>query len=585
MLYLYDYYYITWLPEWSHLIASCPTRVHVPQEACVINTPLSLTAWKSLLTEHPHQELVQFFTTGISNGFRIGFSQSKFFQLKRARKNIQSADLHKQVVDSYLQEELSTGRVAGPFPNSLVPHGQINRFGVIQKHHKPDSWRLIIDLSHPHNHSINDGIPSSLCSIKYITIDDAIHQILSLGRGTMMAKIDIKSAFRLLPVHPADRHLLMMNWNNSLYIDLCIPFGLRPAPKLFNVAADLLQWIAKHHGVTPLLHYLDDFLTLGPPQSDVCHHNLNTLIHLCHQLGVPLALEKVEGPTACLPFLGIILDSERMEVRLPDDKLARIQGLLATWLDKKKATKREILSLVGLLQHAAKVVRCGRSFVSRMYAKAAKIQELEYFTRLNNEFRSDLSWWHTFLAEWNGISLLRYTSPPTKHDFCIQTDASGSWGCAAFFAGEWLQLPWNSAWAQVGIMAKELAPILLSIAVWGTRLVKKQVLFQCDNMSVVQALKKGSAKDYVVMQLLRSLWFFVAYYDIDLTCVHIMGAVNTTADYLSRNNMSSFFSLNPQASPLPTPLPPPLLQIVSVNSPDWTSPHFRRLFKATITKV
>ena len=78
---------------------------------------------------------------------------------------------------------------------------------------------------------------------------------------------------------------------------------------------------------------------------------------------------------------------------------------------------------------------------------------------------------------------------------------------------------------------------------------------------------------------------FVAYYDIDLTCVHIMGAVNTTADYLSRNNMSSFFSLNPQASPLPTPLPPSLLQIVSVNSPDWTSPHFRRLFKATITKV
>ena len=323
----------------------------------------------------------------------------------------------------------------------------------------------------------------------------------------MMAKIDIKSAFRLLPVHPADRHLLMMNWNNSLYIDLCIPFGLRSAPKLFNVAADLLQWIAKHHGVTPLLHYLDDFLTLGPPQSDACHHNLNTLIHLCHRLGVPLALEKVEGPTTCLPFLGIILDSEHMEVRLPDDKLARIQGLLATWLDKKKATKREILSLVGLLQHAAKVVRCGRSFVSRIYATAAKVQELEYFTRLNSEFRSDLSWWHTFLAEWNGISLLRYTSPPTKHDFCIKTDASGSWGCAAFFAGEWLQLPWNSAWAQVGIMAKELAPILLSIAVWGTRLVKKQVLFQCDNMSVVQALKKGSAKDYVVMQLLRSLWF------------------------------------------------------------------------------
>ena len=58
-------------------------------------------------------------------------------------------------------------------------------------------------------------------------------------------------------------------------------------------------------------------------------------------------------------------------------------------------------------------------------------------------------------------------------------------------------------------MAKELAPIVLSIAAWGSKLVKKCVLFQCDNMSVVQALKKGSAKDYLVMQLLCSLWFLL----------------------------------------------------------------------------
>ena len=169
---------------------------------------------------------------------------------------MESANAHKDVVSIYLQEELTKGRVAGPFAYSLISYGQISRFGVIPKHHKLDSWRLIIDLSHPHNHSINDGIPSSLCSIKYISIDNAINQILPLGKGTMMAKIDIKSTFRLLPVHPADRHLLMLCWNNSVYIDMCIPFGLRSAPKLFNVAADLLQWIAEHNKVTPLLHYL-----------------------------------------------------------------------------------------------------------------------------------------------------------------------------------------------------------------------------------------------------------------------------------------------------------------------------------------
>ena len=198
-----------------------------------------------------------------------------------------------------------------------------------------------------------------------------------------------------------------------------------------------------------------------------------------------MALEKVERPTTCLPFLGIIIDSNRMEARLPDDKFVRIQGLLGTWLDKKKATKCEILSLVGLLQYAAKVVRCGRSCVSIMCATAAKLQELEYFTGQNKDFHFDLTWWHTFLAKWNGISLLCNLLPSKKHDCCIQTDASGSWGCAAFFEGKWLQLPWDKGWAPVGIMAKELAPIVLSIAVWGSKLVKKYVLFQCDNMNVV----------------------------------------------------------------------------------------------------
>ena len=96
----------------------------------------------------------------------------------------------------------------------------ISRFGVIPKGHQPNKWRLIVDLSFPKGHSINDGIPKHLCSLKYISIDDAVQEILAHGRGAILAKIDIKSAFRLIPVHPSDRHLLGMNWNNALYIYL-----------------------------------------------------------------------------------------------------------------------------------------------------------------------------------------------------------------------------------------------------------------------------------------------------------------------------------------------------------------------------
>jgi len=106
----------------------------------------------------------------------------------------------------------------------------------------------------------------------------------------MLAKIDIKSAFRLLPVHPADRHLLGVRWRDGVYLDHCVPFGLRSAPKLFNVLADLLAWIMEYSDVSYLIHYLDDYLTMGSPHSTVCQQNMDTFISVrMYQTGCSLS--------------------------------------------------------------------------------------------------------------------------------------------------------------------------------------------------------------------------------------------------------------------------------------------------------
>jgi len=277
-------------------------------------------------------------------------------------------------------------------------------------------------------------------------------------------------------------------------------------PKLFNILEDLLEWIVLADGVPHIMHYLDDFLILGPSMSPTCQHNLDTIMRICHILGVQLALKKVEGPSTTLPFLGIVLDTTAMEARLPRDKLEQMCNLVSTWLKKKKATKREILSLVALLQHVTKVVQCGRPFLNRMYVTAAKVRELDFYTRLNRDFCSDHHWWNTFLVSWNSFSLLRSTTIAPQ--FYIRTDASGSWGCGAYFQGQWFHLPCDKSWLSPNIMAKELVPIILSAAVWGLQLQGSQVCYQCDNSSVVAALSKGSTQDTVVMQLLRCLWFF-----------------------------------------------------------------------------
>ena len=78
------------------------------------------------------------------------------------------------------------------------------------------------------------------------------------------------------------------------------------------------------------IHFIDDFLIAGAPKSEECRNNLETVETVCSELGLPLKWEKVEGPTTRITFLGIILDSERLELRLPSDKVDHLQKTYRT---------------------------------------------------------------------------------------------------------------------------------------------------------------------------------------------------------------------------------------------------------------
>ena len=130
--------------------------------------------------------------------------------------------------------------MSGLYPSSPCPDMFISRFRAVPKNHQPNKCCLITDLAHSTGSSANYGITPTLCSLAYVSIDDPILKILQSGKGTMLATIDIQSAFYLLPLHPEDRHLQTISWKGEVYIDHCIPFGLRSAPKLINTLADLL---------------------------------------------------------------------------------------------------------------------------------------------------------------------------------------------------------------------------------------------------------------------------------------------------------------------------------------------------------
>ena len=171
-------------------------------------SPLKLKEWEEGLSTHPDKELVGYVCEGIRDGFRIGFSYTISI-CRSATGNMKSVQEHKEVVEAYVGGERQAGRVVGPFSRECFPQVRVSPFGVIPKS-EPGKWRLILDLSAPEGCSVNDGIRKDICSLLYMSVDDVADRIVSIGRGTWMAKFDLKAAYRNVPVHPDDRWLLGM---------------------------------------------------------------------------------------------------------------------------------------------------------------------------------------------------------------------------------------------------------------------------------------------------------------------------------------------------------------------------------------
>lgn len=181
----------------------------LPKELRQIRTPLAANEWEQRLSSHPDQAYREYLLKGMREGFRVGFGYSSH-TCTRSKTNMTSATKNPKVVDEYLAKEVQLGRVIGPLELEAHPTVQTSRFGVIEKPHQPGKYRLIVDLSHPDGSSVNSGIERELCSLSYTSVDEAIDRVCVRGRGTMLAKFDIESAFRIIPVHPDDRPLLGM---------------------------------------------------------------------------------------------------------------------------------------------------------------------------------------------------------------------------------------------------------------------------------------------------------------------------------------------------------------------------------------
>ena len=489
--------------------------------------------------------------TGFSIGFRIPSSIENTFT--STYQNHKSALQNPLAVSQKIHKELKLGRIAGPFQSHPIPDLIISPLGLVPKK-ASNEFRLIHDLSFPKNSSVNSHIDKSLTGVQYEDLDHCIRIITAIGPNTLIAKADLKDAFRIIPIHPEDHRLLGFTWQGGVYYDKHLPMGCSVSCSIFESLSTAIQWILINKlDVVAMSHILDDFIFFGPQASKQCNRQLLTFLELARSLHLPVKKDKTVNPTTCAMLHGIEVDTKAMSLRLPQDKLDEARAKVSSMMKRKKTMLINLQSLLGTLNFACRVIIPGRAFLRRLY-DLTKGARKHHWVKLTKSARLDLQAWALFLHSFNGRVLCLPNQWSSSSSLKLYSDASGK-AYAAVLGSHWLQGKFPDEWLQTNIAIKELLPIVLSVKMWGLTLANKRILFFTDNEAIVSVINKQSSKEPTIMSLIRSLVVSTLTFNIQFRAKHIPGRHNTIADLLSRCQVEKARSIAPWLDPEPVHLP------------------------------
>ena len=265
-----------------------------------------------------------------------------------------------------------------------------------------------------------------------------------------------------------------------------------------------------------------------------------------------MAEDKLEGPSQCIVFLGIEIDATSLIIRLPTDKLSHLSVAISSWINRKKCTKVELLSLIGSLSFACKVIRPGRIFLRRLIDLSTTVSNLHHHIDISSSARLDFNMWSSLLSTWNGSSVIQTTT--SSFELQLFTDASFK-GFGAFFNGLWFSSPWQFDISSFHIATLELFAVYAAVIVWGDSFRHRHILIYSDNAAIVQVWETGSSRDKSIMKLVRSLFFHCVDFNISLSVRHLPGSRNLYADLLSRLQVPRFLAQCPDAHDQPSIIP------------------------------
>lgn len=504
-------------------------------------TGLNLAAWEDELAGDIDRE---FLLTGVRNGFEIIDHDTTLASAKC--NNHPSASPHSPLYQKATEQvlsEIESGNYVVCKEEPLI----ISPMAAIPK--RDGGVRLIHDCSRPIGSSVNDHCSADWHQ-KFARIDDAADL---MSPGCYFAKVDLKSAYRSVSIGKHSQTVTGFKWNiqgeNVTLRDTKLPFGAKLAPGIFHRITQAVKRMMARRGYNQLVVYLDDFLIVSE-SLETCAEALQCLILLLRKLGFAIHWGKVVDPTTKIVFLGIELDSVKMTLSLPEDKLGQLTAELRTFMSRKRVSKRQLQSLAGRLSWAAGVVRGGRVFLRRMFTQISMLKHNTHRTVLSHMVQQDLRWWYEFLRTFNGRSTLLDQKPID----CVFTDACTD-AAGGVFMGDWFYLNWNVDWPEVSMLhinEKEVLAVVLAAQRWAHLWGNKHVILHSDNMVTVSAINKGTCRNSMVMKSLRYLFWLSALHNFHMTAKHIAGVSNWVADSASRiHDRGHLQTLLPYTTPSP----------------------------------
>ena len=241
----------------------------------------------------------------------------------------------------------------------------VHAIGGIEKSN--GKLRPITDCSMPDNVSVNNFMDSTCKRFSNNSVD-SLAQILE--QDDFLCVTDIASVFRSVSIHPDNRKYQGLSWetegNKSYYVENLLCFGLKCASYIFDLPSQLVVDIATSKGIVKIVNYLDDF-AIEENSEQKCRESQYVLIGILRKMGFAVAWSKLESPARRVKLLVIIVDSEKMNLSLPKEKVDKLMDLIRSAEEKGSASKRVLECIAGHMAHCAAVITGGRTFSRRVY--------------------------------------------------------------------------------------------------------------------------------------------------------------------------------------------------------------------------